>query len=131
MPAFISHSMRDGGIFSALRAGLMGQNIPTWDPASMASGVSLAAQLREAINGCEVCVFLATKNSIESNWCMAEVGAFWGAGKRVIVFVADPEVDETKFPPQLKGDLWTDNFAQVANDVKKIILAADEKQKQG
>ena len=125
MPVFISHSMKDGAIFSALRAGLSGQNIPTWDPASMGTGASLREQLREAINGCDVCVLLATQNSITSNWCMAEVGAFWGAGKRVIVYVADQTVKETQFPPQLQGDLWTADFERIVRDLRRILVEAD------
>jgi hypothetical protein len=126
MAAFISHSMKDSGMFGALRAGLAGKNVATWDPESLSAGASLGEQLRKAINDCPVCIFLATKNSIQSNWCMAEIGAFWGAGKRVIVFIADPEVDETKLPPQLKGDLWTNDFERIVRDVQKIILEAGE-----
>jgi hypothetical protein len=129
MAAFISHSKTDGAMFSALRAGLTGQGIKVWDPDSMGAGVSLSNQLRDAINSSDVCIFLATKNSIQSDWCMAEVGAFWGAGKGVIVYKADPEVNEALFPPQLQGDIWRDNFDLVVRDVKRIIFEADERRK--
>jgi hypothetical protein len=124
MSAFISHSQQDRGIFSALRAGLTAQGVTTWDPESMGAGGSLRDQLREAINNCDVCVFLATRNSVESRWCMAELGAFWGAGKRVLVFMADPSVTEEQFPPQLRGDLWTNDFERVVRDVGKIVSDA-------
>jgi hypothetical protein len=129
MAAFISHSQKDSGMFSALRAGLAGQGIKVWDPTSMEAGASLSEQLRETISGCDVCVFLATKSSVESGWCMAELGAFWGAGKRVIVFIADPAIDEAQLPPQLRGNLWTNNFDQVVRDVQKITLEAYERRK--
>ena len=129
MAAFISHSQKDSGMFSALRASLTGQGIKVWDPASMGAGASLSEQLREAISSCDVCVFMATQSSVQSAWCMAELGAFWGAGKRVIVFIADPAINETQLPPQLKGNLWTNNFDQVVRDVQKIILKADERRK--
>lgn len=129
MAAFISHSQKDGGMFSALRAGLTGQGVNVWDPASMGAGASLSEQLREAIGSCQVCIFLATQSSIQSAWCMAELGAFWGAGKRVIVFIMDPAIDETQLPPQFKGNLWTKNFDQVVRDVQKIILEAGERRK--
>jgi hypothetical protein len=124
MPAFISHSQKDGGAFSVMLAALSGQGVATWEPESMGAGASLRDQLKEAINNCDVCVFLATKNSVESRWCMAELGAFWGAGKRVIVFMADPSVTEEQFPPQLRGDIWTDDFMRVVRDVKKIVSEA-------
>lgn len=129
MAAFISHSQKDSGMFTALRAGLTGQGIKVWDPASMGAGASLSEQLRGAIYGCDVCIFQATKSSVESVWCMAELGAFWGAGKRVIVFIADPAIDETRLPPQLKGNLWTNNFDMIVRDVQKITLEADERRK--
>ena len=129
MAAFISHSQKDSGMFSALRAGLKGQGVEVWDPESMGAGGSLREQLREAISNCDVCIFLATQSSVQSGWCMAEVGAFWGAEKRVIVYMADPATDETKLPPQLKGDLWTNNFDRLVRDVQKIISEADERRK--
>jgi len=129
MAAFISHSQKDSGMFTALRAGLTAHGIKVWDPADMGAGALLSEQLREAIYGCDVCIFLATKSSVESGWCMAEIGAFWGAGKRVIVFIADPAIDETQLPPQLKGNLWTNNFDKIVRDVQKITLEADERRK--
>ena len=129
MSAFISHSKKDVATFTAFRAGLTGQGIVVWNPESMGAGASLSDQLREAINSSDVCIFFATKNSIQSDWCMAEVGAFWGAGKDVIVYKADPEVDQSLFPPQLQGDIWRDDFDLVVRDVKKIIFEADERRK--
>ena len=127
MAAFISHSQKDGATFSVLCAGLKGQGVEVWDPDSMGAGGSLRDQLREAITNSDVCIFLATQRSVESAWCMAEVGAFWGADKHVIVYMADPAIDETQLPPQLKGDLWTNNFDRLVRDVKKIIHEADER----
>ena len=92
MSAFISHSDKDNATFSGFRAGLIGQGIKVWDPESMGAGASLSDQLRDAINSSDVCIFFATKNSIQYEWCLAEVGAFWGAGKGVIVYKADPDV---------------------------------------
>lgn len=130
MTAFISHSEKDEGVVSALRAGLTGQSVATWNPASMGAGASLKNQLREAINSCDVCIFYATQSSLKDSWCMAHIGAFWGAGKPVIAFIADPEVDETKLPPQLQGDLWTSNFEKVVQDVQKILLEANDRRRQ-
>lgn len=121
MSAFISHNQQDKGLFTTMRAGLAWQGVETWDPDSMGAGASLRDQLREAINNCEACIFLATQNSVKSLWCMAELGAFWGAGKRVITFIADPSITEEQFPPQLRGDLWTNDFDRVVRDVKKLV----------
>src|SRR5262249_27100193 len=67
----------------------------------------------------DACVFLATKRSVDSKWCMAELGAFWGARKQVIAFVADPDVSEEQLPEQFKGNLWTRDARKVLEAVKR------------
>jgi hypothetical protein len=96
-------------VYSALCLAFDGANLARWDPATMALGHSLADQLRKAITDCEVCVLIATRSSIESPWCLAEVGAFWGSGKTVIIYLADPDLTESVLPPQLKGNLMARN----------------------
>lgn len=89
MNIFVSHSRQDEAIYSNFCLVLDGSGVKRWDQESLAVGRSLSDQLREAIRICDACVFLATKRSVESKWCMAELGAFWGAGKNVIIFLAD------------------------------------------
>lgn len=84
---------------------LDGAGISRWDPKTMLAGAPLPEQLRAAINRCEMCVFLATQHSIQSEWCSAELGAFWGAGKTVVLFMADPDLDATGLPPQFRDAL--------------------------
>jgi hypothetical protein len=105
MPAFLSHSGEDKAIYSTLCLALDGANIKRWDQETMLPGEPLADQLLTAIGACEVCVFVATRRSIASPWCLAELGAFWGAGKKVLFFMADPDLTEAMLPPQFKGNL--------------------------
>jgi hypothetical protein len=86
----------------------------------MSLGESLADQLQRAIRDCEVCVFLATRRSIESPWCLAELGAFWGAGKKVLLFMADPDLAETTLPPQFKGTLRADTGPRLIEELKRV-----------
>jgi hypothetical protein len=44
---------------------------------------------------------------------------FLGAGKKVVVYLADPEVDESELPPQFHGNLWT-------ADAKRLVRAIRE-----
>ena len=129
MAAFISHSQKDRKTYTTLRAALQGQNVKCWDPDEMTAGASLRDQLRQAINVCDVCIFLATKNSIDSDWCMAEVGAFWGGGKQVIVFMPDDAMNEEHLPPQLRGDLRAEDFDRLVKSAKKLIFEAEEKRR--
>jgi hypothetical protein len=119
MPVFISHSHRDQASYTALCRALDYEHISHWDVASILAGSHLADQLRTAIEKCEVCVFLATRSSIESNWCLAEIGAFWGAGKRVIVYLSDAQLSEEDLPPQLRGNLWASDIDQLTQAIKE------------
>jgi hypothetical protein len=54
---------------------------------------------------------------------MAELGAFWGGGKPVVIYVVDPNVKETDHPPQFKGNLWTNDANEVIKAVKGYLTA--------
>ena len=121
MPTFISYSQKDEAVYSTLCRAFDAAGVHRWDSATMAAGVSLADQLKSAINSCEVCVFVATRRSIESTWCLAELGAFWGAGKRVIMFVTDPDLTDAALPPQFKGNLRVSNADRLIGAVKDTL----------
>ena len=121
MPAFVSHKAEEKGIYSALCLALDGAGVPRWDPDKMSRGESLADQLRIAINKCEVCIFIATKRSVASSWCLSELGAFWGAGKRVLLFMAEPELKDSVLPPQFKGDLKVNTANELIEAAKHSI----------
>jgi len=104
MPVFISYSQKDVAAYSSLCAALKGNRIEYWNPKEMKPGASLREQLREGIQKCDICIFVATRNSLESAWCSAELGAFWGIGRNVIVFLADSDLAEDQIPAQFKGD---------------------------
>jgi len=129
MSTFISHSLQDVAAYSSLRLALEGKGIRCWDPRSLTPGSSLRNQLRDAIESCDVCVFVATRNSLASQWCGAELGAFWGASKRVVVFLAESQLSESEIPPQFKGDLWTRDVVEVVQAVKAEIAAAAERRR--
>ncbi|HKH50135.1 MAG TPA: toll/interleukin-1 receptor domain-containing protein [Thermoanaerobaculia bacterium] len=122
MPAFISHSFKDEAVYSAVCLAVDAAGIKRWDPAMMSPGESLADQLRNAIRECEVCAFIATRRSIESPWCLAELGAFWGADKKVLLFMADPDLADSMLPPQFKGNLRV----STAQELIKALAATTE-----
>ena len=87
----------------------------------MEPGLGLDEQLRNGIDACGICLFVATKNSIASKWCLAEVGAFWGAKKQVVPWLADDRIDPAKLPPQLKPLLWTRDEARAVEVLKESV----------
>lgn len=120
MLAFISHSNQDSAIYSTLCLALNGAGVERWDPSTLSPGELLAEQLREAIRRCDVCVFIATRQSISSRWCLAELGAFWGAGKRILLFKGDSSLSDSDLPPQFNGSLWTNDAPALIAALNKI-----------
>lgn len=118
MLTFLSHSSEDKAFYTTFCLVLDAAGLERWDPKSMSVGESLAEQLQTAIRACEVCVLIATRRSVESPWCLAELGAFWGAGKKVLMFIADPDLADTTLPPQFKDTLCTDDASELIATLK-------------
>jgi hypothetical protein len=117
---FISHSFLDKSKFDELSALLNEQKIPFFKPSDMKGTASLANQLNKAITDCDICIFVATHNSVKSDWCHAELGAFWGWGddKGVIIFLADSSLEEQQLPDQFKGHYLERDILRVVDHVK-------------
>jgi hypothetical protein len=116
MSIFISHAFRDKPFFDNIADSLDDEGIKYWDPDSILPGAPLSERLREAIERSQLCVFIATANSVASAWCAAELGAFWGANKPVLVFVADPTLRDEQLPGQLRGHF-------LERRIKKLVAA--------
>jgi len=121
---FISHDQDDQAPLSQLRLIVKLAGIECWNQDAMQTGLSLREQLRQVIRECDVCLFLATRRSIGSSWCRAELGAFWGAGKRVVSLLQDADLTDADLPPQLQGDLWTRNAERAFDAIREEIIAA-------
>ncbi|MEI6332745.1 MAG: TIR domain-containing protein [Pseudanabaena sp. ELA645] len=116
---FISYSQKDKAAYSNLCIALDYSDVSRFDVERLVIGNPLSDGLCIAIDECDLCIFIATKNSLESKWCLAELGAFWGASKRVLIFQADPDIKESDHPPQFRGNLWTDDAKKLIEAVKK------------
>lgn len=125
MKVFISHSFEDSDKFDDLCFALERDGIPFWNPSQMPAGAPLRERLRMAIKECAVCVFIVTQNSLKSGWCQAEIGAFWGAGKPVVIYKPDTSVAEDSLPEQFKGDIYATAIRKVLHSVKDYLDEAN------
>jgi len=66
-----------------------------WD--QIVAGQPIAGRIQDGVSNSVCCIFLLNSHSVNSTWCMAEVGAFWGAGKPVIIYPIDPPCDPPRF----------------------------------
>jgi CheY-like chemotaxis protein len=120
MGAFISHSFENKPEFENIADALVQRDVEFWNPAEIRPGASLREQLREAVARCELCIFVATRHSVGSSWCGAELGAFWGAGKPIIVYLAEASLKEDELPQIVQGDVWERKIARIADRAKDI-----------
>jgi CheY-like chemotaxis protein len=118
---FISHSFADKAQFENVTAWLDERDVAYWKPAEIKSGASLRGQLRDAVNSCSVCIFVATHKSVVSSWCGAELGAFWGANTPIIVYLADSSLEEDALPPILQGDVWEQSIPRVVKRAAELV----------
>jgi CheY-like chemotaxis protein len=124
MSVFVSHSFENKPEFENVADALAARGVSYWNPAEIRPGESLREQLRVAVERCSVCVFVATRKSIGSSWCGAELGAFWGAGKPIIVYVAEPSLADDELPQIVQGDVWERRLARIAERAHEIEQAA-------
>jgi CheY-like chemotaxis protein len=121
MPAFISHSFENRPEFENVTDALELRGVPFWNPAEIRPGGSLRDQLRVAVERCNLCIFIATRKSVDSSWCGAELGAFWGAGKPIVVYLAEASLTDDELPQIVQGDVWERRISKIADRAKEII----------
>jgi CheY-like chemotaxis protein len=121
MTVFISHSLEYRSDFDNIADALNSAHVPYWNPAEVKAGTLLRDQLRDAVRQCSVCIFVATHRSLQSNWCGTELGAFWGAGKPIIVYLADSSLGDEQLPPIVQGDVWERRIARVVSRAKELV----------
>ena len=120
MTAFISHSFENKPEFENVTDALELRGVAFWNPAEIRPGASLREQLRSAVERCKLCIFIATRKSVDSSWCGAELGAFWGAGKPIIVYLAEASLTDDELPQIVQGDVWERRLSKIADRAKEI-----------
>jgi CheY-like chemotaxis protein len=121
---FISHSFENKPEFHNVADALAQAKVPYWNPDDVKPGSSLRDQLRQAVDECQVCIFIATHRALQSSWCGAELGAFWGAGKPIIVYIADSSLKEENLPPIVQGNVWERRIAKVVATASELVKEA-------
>jgi CheY-like chemotaxis protein len=125
MPVFISHSFENKPEFENVVDTLERDGVAYWNPSEVRPGASLREQLRAAVNHCEACIFIATKKSVDSSWCGSELGAFWGAGKPIVVYLAEASLPDSELPSIVQGDVWERRLSRISARAKEISSAGE------
>lgn len=122
---FISYAFEDRTHFDNVADQLDVAGLEYWKTGETRAGETLARQLQDAISRASLCIFIATRNSVASSWCSAELGAFWGARKRVLIYLADPGLDESDLPGQFRGHFLQGRIKSLVDDCRDY-LASEE-----
>ena len=91
------------------------------DKKALVASDSISDTLRNVIQSSHGCLWVLTENSINSSWCPVEVGAFWGAGKPVIVYKPS-EID-------YEGPFRDIKPARNLNDIKRAVKGLEVRSK--
>ncbi len=118
---FISHADAEPASYNNLAGPLGRVGIECWNPTDIRVGDSVAATLRAAITGSGLCVFAATRTSVESTWCHVELGAFWVLQKKILVHMADSSLAEADLPDIVRGSLHTPDIDRVVESVRVAV----------
>ncbi len=115
---FISYSSEDKSLAKLVTTYLKDAGIKSiWlDQENILAGQDISQRLISGIEDSACCILLLSERSLKSSWCMAEVGAFWGANKSIIMYGSQLECP---IPPHLTG-------IRRANDPEELVIACRE-----
>ena len=118
---FLSYPSQSKNIAELLKVYLKSKGIESiwFDREEIIASQNIQERLKEGIKDAACCVFLLSEDSVKSTWCMAEVGAFWGADKPIIIYPVMPECNE--IPILLNGLKKANENEDVYRSCKEII----------
>jgi len=120
MTVFISHAFENRPEFENIADALAQRGVDFWNPSEILPGGTLREQLRAAVERCALCIFVATRRAVASSWCGAELGAFWGAGKPIIVYLAESSMEDRELPQVVQGDVYERRISRIADRAREI-----------
>jgi hypothetical protein len=114
---FISYSREHSTNARIAKRLLDGKNIPTWmDEGRLRTGDPLLSTLREKLDECRKCLFLANESSIKSQWCLFETAAFWGLNKPILTHI-DGALARQDLPVYLQDTVFQDDLLKLVDEI--------------
>ncbi len=112
---FISYPHESENDLNLLVSHLRGNEI---DPlvGVVSPGQNISTKIREILSAADCCVVLLNEYTLKSSWCMAELGAFWGAKRTIIGY---PTGGGKEVPPLLLGLRLAKTPAEVVEACKE------------
>ncbi len=119
--AFVSYSQDDGrGFASRLCDELrkLSPSVEPWIDLYRPPGYRFSPKIATAIAGCDLLLFVITRDSVKSPWCQRELGYALDIGKRVLALQKDGDVDsdvdlELEGLPPFDFAEWEDGWQEL------------------
>jgi hypothetical protein len=123
---FISYARRDRAEAERIVSELRKANLSGWmDASDLATGSSIASEVRNALNHASAVLVLLSPASLHSQWVQFEIGAAEALGKPIIPVLIEGGADlETEAPPILRQRQWVDARHRPPAEVAREIEAA-------
>jgi hypothetical protein len=130
--AFLSHSSKDKDFVRKLRNELIHNNVKVWfDESDIFAGDSIRKEIQKGINKSDLCLFIISQNSINSDWTKYEVYKFLDSfdSKRIIPIILDDSIK--KLPDTLKqltdlkyidfsdSSKWSENIIELIKAMRR------------
>jgi hypothetical protein len=125
---FISYPSESFDLASLLVDRLRNENIEVWfDQVHIRASQNISDRIRAGLEESICCIFVLSTYSLESKWCHAEVGAFWGSGKPIVIYPTQPRCE---VPSYLSGIRVANDLSEMVFAIKQImqesVIAADD-----
>jgi hypothetical protein len=105
---FISYSRRDSAFVRRLADSLRASGVQSWtDVENIAAGADWRKEIEKGLVNASVLIYVASKNSVASEWMDTELQAFLRARQRVLPIVVDDE-GASHLPLPLREFQWAD-----------------------
>jgi len=119
---FISHASTDDDFVDRLADSLRGNGLDTWvDHQNIAPGKDWDSEVEQAINACELLMFIVTKASLDSDNCTDEWSHALSQNKLIIPVMLEADLANDDLPMRLKRRQWVDFRGEYDNAFGELI----------
>jgi tetratricopeptide (TPR) repeat protein len=131
---FISYSHQDREAIEKIRRGIQkgSQSFHLWFDEHIEPGDRFAPEIQKAIGNCNIMLFLASKNSVKSDYCLNEITFAVNMKKRIVPLRlhSETELPAAKLPLEIQGVKYIDFSVNFEGGLEKLRtrLARDQRE---
>lgn len=121
---FVSYSRQDREVVEKIRKGVEGnpQRFQIWFDEGIEPGEIFASKIQKKIAECSAVLFLASRNSVKSSFCLREINLADNKGKKIVPLRlnSEAELPEGDLPLQIQGVQYIDFSANFESGLRQL-----------